>query len=232
MKASVGDFPGQACPLGLSPRFETAAEPPADLSSGLSLKAADGATRPLGDQVLLLVSRLDASEREKGHRELIEAMPKVSRAHPAAQLVLVGAGADLEPLRALARASAAAGSIFLPGRMVDDDLAAIYRAAYAYVMPSRQEGFGLAYLEAMNAAKPCLACRDDGGGEVVVDGETGVLIPRKFTPEELLAALEFLLADKARARRLGEAGWRRLVQHYSSAAHQQRVADAIRPLIS
>ena len=232
MRESVGDFAGEACPLGLSPQFVILPKAPAATPANLSLTAADGAERPLGDQALLLVSRLDASEREKGHRELIEAMPAALARHPNAQLVLVGAGTDLEPLRALAAGSPAAGAIFLPGRMVAEELARIYSAAYAYVMPSRQEGFGLAYLEAMNFAKPCLACRDDGGGEVVVDGETGVLIPRKFTPGELTGALHLLLDDRARARRLGEAGWRRLVENYTSAAHQKRVYDAVRPLVT
>ena len=180
---------------------------------------------------LLLVSRLDATEREKGHRELIAVLPRLLERFPAAQLVMVGAGSDLEPLRETARASSAAANIFLPGRMVEGGLEAIYRKAFAYVMPSRQEGFGLVYLEAMNYARPCLACHDDGGADVVVDGETGVLAPREFTDDELLEGLSSLLVDRARARRYGEAGWRRLVARFTASAHQDRVAQLIRPLL-
>lgn len=232
MKQSVGEFPGAACPLGLSPQFQLQSAPPDRRGETIRLEAADGEARPLKDQVLLLVSRLDATEREKGHRELLSVFPRLSKAFPGAQLVFVGAGSDLEPLRDLSRASPAAKNIFLPGRLVDDALQALYRQAFAYVMPSRQEGFGLAYLEAMNYAKPCLACRDDGGGEVVVDGETGVLVPRHFTEDELFAALQTLLGDPVRARKLGVAGQRRLAENYTSEAHQARVAALIRPLLT
>jgi len=232
MQHSVGAFPGAACPLGLSPQFKLQSGAAPGSGETILLEAADGAVRPLGDQVLLLVSRLDASEREKGHRELLSVFPRLASAFPGVQLVFVGAGSDLEPLRELARATAAADRIFLPGRLVEDELQAIYRQGFAYVMPSRQEGFGLAYLEAMNFAKPCLACRDDGGGEVVVDGQTGVLIPRQFSEDELFSALSVLLADPVRAQKLGEGGRSRLAEHYTSEAHQARVMALVRPLLT
>ena len=231
MAGYVPVFKGAACPLGLPPQFEVPALPPPPSGEAMTMQAADGADRPLGDSVLLLVSRLDATEREKGHRELIAVLPRLLERFPAAQLVMVGAGSDLEPLRETARASSAAANIFLPGRMVEGGLEAIYRKAFAYVMPSRQEGFGLVYLEAMNYARPCLACHDDGGADVVVDGETGVLAPREFTDDELLEGLSSLLVDRARARRYGEAGWRRLVARFTASAHQDRVAQLIRPLL-
>ncbi len=232
MGGFVGTFAGRACPLGLPPQFEVQPAPPVAPAASLSFTAVDGEVRRMGSRVLVLVSRMDASEREKGHRELLGVFPRLLSAFPDAQLVLVGSGSDLEPLREAARASSAATGIFLPGRMDAQDLEELYRAAYAYVMPSRQEGFGLAYLEAMNFAKPCLACRDDGGGEVVVDQETGLLIPRAFTEDELFSALQTLLADPARAREFGEAGWRRLISQYTSAAHQHRVEALIRPLLA
>lgn len=231
MAAYAPRFNGAACPLGLPPQFEMTAAPPPPSTAEIEMAAADGQVRRLGEQVLLLVARMDATEKEKGHRELIAALPSLNGKHPGAQLVFVGAGTDLEPLRTEAAASASAANIFLPGRMEAAQLERLYARAYAYVMPSRQEGFGLVYLEAMNYAKPCLACRDDGGGEVVIDGETGVLVDRQFSGSQLLDALDRLLVDPARARSYGEAGWRRLSAHYTSAAHQKRVADLLRPLV-
>ncbi len=224
-------FNGAACPLGLPPQFEIQPAPPPTSTEPIVLEAADGVSRALGDKVLLLVSRLDATEREKGHRELLSVFPRVLKAFPNAQLVFVGAGSDLEPLKTIARASGLGASVFLPGRLLAGALEAMYHKAFAYVMPSRQEGFGLVYLEAMNYAKPCLACHDDGGADVVADGETGVLVAHDIDEAELLRALTGLLADPARARRLGEAGWRRLLDQFTSAAHQARVTGLIRPLL-
>lgn len=232
MAAHVPAFQGVACPLGLAPQFAQTPAPPPLGPTALTLEAADGTRRPLTDRLLLLVSRMDATEREKGHRELLAAMPALVERFPDAQLALVGGGSDLAELRALAAASSVAGAIFLPGALPDETLEALYRQAYAFTMPSRQEGFGLAYLEAMNQAKPCLACRDDGGAEVVADGETGLLVGQPIDPAELLAALTTLLSDPARARRWGEAGWRRLNEHFTTGAHQARVKALIGPLLT
>ncbi|MFZ5669640.1 MAG: glycosyltransferase family 4 protein [Pseudomonadota bacterium] len=232
MRAHVGRFRGVACPLGLPPQFEVTGSPPAPGGGVVKLAAADGVTRALGDQVLLLVGRMDAGEQEKGHRELLDAMPDLLARRPGAQLVFAGGGSDLAGLRREAAASPAAASIFLTGLAPKELLETLYRKAFAFVMPSRQEGFGLVYLEAMNYAKPCLACREDGGADVVADGETGVLVSPAVERGELVGALDGLLGDPDRARRLGEAGWRRLVREFSSSAHQERVAGFVRPLLA
>ncbi len=232
MEARLGRFKGAACPLGLPQQFVTASAPTPPSDELLELRAADGAARPIGDRMMLLVARMDAGEREKGHRELIAVWPAIRAGSPTAQLVLAGGGSDLAELRARARETTAADSIFLPGYVEKPVLEALYRKAYAFVMPSRQEGFGLAYLEAMNLSRPCVACRDDGGAEVVVDGETGLLVDQPIDLGQLRETLLRLLADPDLARRLGEAGWRRVTQHFTGAAHQARVADLIRPLLA
>jgi phosphatidylinositol alpha-1,6-mannosyltransferase len=231
MRGAVARFRGVACPLGLPPQFEVARTRPKPSTEAVSFQAADGCTRPLGQQAILLVARMDAGEREKGHRELLTAMPTLLERHPDAQLVFVGDGSDLADLSALAAASTAAKSIFLTGRLPDALLTTIYGRAAVFAMPSRQEGFGLVYLEAMNHAKPCIACRDDGGSDVVVDGETGLLVSQAFDTAELVGALDRLLGDPALAAKLGEGGWRRLVNEFTAAAHQERLGGFIRPLM-
>lgn len=231
MRSGLGRFRGAACPLGLPPQHAVPAAPPQPSGADISLEAADGVCRPLGPRMLLLVARMDAAEREKGHRELMQAMPEIIARHPGAQLVFAGSGSDLADLRSLAASSPAASSLFLTGRASDDLLKALYGVAYAFAMPSRQEGFGLVFLEAMSYAKPCIACRDDGASDVVVDGETGILVSRGVEQAELVAALDRLLGDPALARRFGEAGWKRLRDHFSSAAHQARVSGFVGPLL-
>jgi len=153
MQAIMPPFRGVSCPLGLPPQFALTPAPPVQSDADLRLEAADGVVRSLGSRALLLVGRMDAGEREKGHREMMEAMPALADRFPEVQLVLAGGGSDLEPLRSLARLSPSASRIFLTGRVSDEALEALYRRAYAFAMPSRQEGFGLTYLEAMNQAR-------------------------------------------------------------------------------
>jgi len=93
-------------------------------------------------------------------------------------------------------------------------------------MPSRGEGFGLVYLEAMRAGIPCVAARGGAAEEVVVDGETGLLID-PASPEELAAALARLLADPGLRARMGEAGQRRWRRNFSAARYRARLAPLL-----
>lgn len=227
MRRTFNGFTGQACPLGLPPQFILTPSPPPRCAKRPVLRAADGTERAISDRTMLLVGRMDPAEQEKGHRELISLWPRVCREVADADLVFVGGGGDAQALAQIAASSPAAGRIFLPGRVDDHQLSELYAAAYAYVMPSRQEGFGLVYLEAMNHALPCLACQEDGAADVVVDGETGLLVKQPIDEDELTAAVVYLLSDPTRARELGKAGWRRLNDHFTAEAHRSRVETAL-----
>jgi glycosyltransferase involved in cell wall biosynthesis len=89
---------------------------------------------------------------------------------------------------------------------------AIERSAIV-VVPSMGEGFGMVALEAMERSRPVIAAAIGGLGELVRDGETGVLVPPAEV-EPLTAAIELLAGDPELARRLGEAGRRRALSHF------------------
>jgi glycosyltransferase involved in cell wall biosynthesis len=84
----------------------------------------------------------------------------------------------------------------------------------AFAMPSIWEGFGIVLLEAMAAGKPVVASRVATIPEVVVDGETGLLVPAGEAAA-LAEALASLALDPDLARRMGEAGRARLQRHFS-----------------
>ncbi|QYJ00064.1 glycosyltransferase family 4 protein [Thalassovita mediterranea] len=232
MRETIDGFNGINCPLGLPPHFALTPAPPARNTETLTLRAADGTERKIGKRAMLLVARMDAGEQEKGHRELIAAMPDILERVQAAELIFVGGGSDSAAIAEIAAASSAAAHIYLTGHISSAELAKLYSAAYAYTMPSRQEGFGLVYLEAMNYALPCLACHDDGAADVVADGKTGVLISQPIDQQELTDAAVALLSNPARAKSLGEAGWRRLNDQFTAAAHQARLQAALDPLFA
>ena len=89
-------------------------------------------------------------------------------------------------------------------------------------MPSRGEGFGLVYLEAMRAARPCIAARNGAATEIVVDGETGLLVD-PLDPGEIAAAIGRLLGFPELARRLGQAGRRRYEQSFTLRNYRERL---------
>lgn len=178
---------------------------------------------PVGAPILLHVGRLAPV---KGQRELIEALPRLG--HDAAVAVLVGkdletAGAYERELESLAAAVGVRDRVVLAGYR--SDVAALLAAADVFVLPSRVEGLPLTVLEAMAAARPVVATRVGGTPEAVVDGETGLLVPPGDV-EALAAALDSLLGDSDLARRLGEAGRRRVEERFTSAAMNEQVLDS------
>ncbi|ETX05436.1 MAG: hypothetical protein ETSY2_22920 [Candidatus Entotheonella gemina] len=229
MRAHLPPFRGAACPLGLSPSFTATATPTPD--GPLVFEAADGTSTLLGPHCLLIAARMDAREGEKGHRELIRILPAVKRDVPDVQLVCAGPGDDRHALQQLARHHGVADAVFFPGYVPLGTLQALYRHCYALVMPSRQEGFGLAYLEAMQHAKPCVGCFHQGAEDIIAHGETGLLVHDPADAPSLLGALNTLLQDRTYAQWLGQNGYKRLQREFTARHYQARLKAHITGLL-
>lgn len=161
------------------------------------------------DLTVLVVGRLAATERYKGHEQLIRAWPHVLARVPSARLVIVGDGDDAPRLTRLAAETNAAGTVRFAGFLTRPELEAEYGRAAMFALPSRREGFGLVYLEAMAHGLACLGSVHDAASEVIDSGQTGVLVD----PDDLGSlgrTMADLLESPARRRELGEAGRRRV----------------------
>lgn len=198
------------CPLAL----------PGSTAAGVSTTARD--SRP----TVLVVGRISRSERYKGHEPLIAAWPAIEAAVPGARLVIAGGGDDLERLRALAAKTSPAG-IELTGFLSRAALEGRYAAASVFALPSRGEGFGVVYLEAMAAGLPCVGSVHDAASEVIVNGETGVLVDPD-NREQLASSISALLADSNRAREMGDAGRTRLMHTFSYEQFRERLISLLR----
>ncbi len=235
MRAHLPPFRGAACPLGLSPSFTGTATAPvanAALRDGpLTFEAADGSTAILGPHCLLIAARMDTREGEKGHRELIRVFPALKRYVPDVQLVCAGPGDDGPALKQLARHHGVAASVLFPGYVPLATLQALYQHCYALVMPSQQEGFGLAYLEAMQYAKPCVGCFNQGAEDVIAHGETGLLVHDPADTPSLLGVLKALLEDHTYAQWLGQNGYKRLQREFTAHQYQARLKAHIAGLL-
>ena len=231
MREAVSRFHGVACPLGLSPAFKLNERPPEPNGETMQLEAVDGERRALGGRVLLLVGRMYSIEGMKGHRELIRILPALEARFPGVQLVFPGTGDDRPRIAQLARDTGVASSVFIPGHVPAEVLDRLYRLCYGFVMPSRQEGFGLVYLEAMNWAKPCVGCFDDGAEDVIVHRETGLLLRDPRDPQELELVLGALLEDPERARGFGRRGFERLRTNFTAEAFRERFKACFTPLL-
>jgi phosphatidylinositol alpha-1,6-mannosyltransferase len=182
------------CPLAL-PEAETAT-------------ASDSDAPALRPRTVLIVGRMLTTERYKGHDQLIEAWPTVTAQIPDAQLVLVGDGDDLPRLQARTASMGLEASVIFPGFVTPETLSAFYRSADIFAMPSRGEGLGLVYLEAMANRLPCIGSIHDAAREVIDEGITGFLVDQGNVPD-LAGRIVQLLRDQELRRRMGDQGYRR-----------------------
>ena len=171
------------------------------IPSGVDLPAAVG--EEADPPEVLYAGRLSP---EKGVLELVEATRG---------LLLVTAGDG--PLRS--RVPGARG--FVP----HDELQSLYARAAVVACPSRREGFGVACLEAMAHGRPVVATGVGGLRDLVVDGETGIVVPPR-DPAALRSALERLLGDRSLRRRLGAAGRERARERFSWATMTDATLEA------
>lgn len=159
---------------------------------------------------LLFVGRLRI---RKGVEVLLEALRELRRRGPGAVLRIAGDG---EHRGRLERRSAELGlgpAVVFLGACDAARVRALLRGAAALVVPSTYEGMPLVVLEAMESGVPVVASRVSGIPEVVVDGETGWLVPPE-DPEALARTLEAVLTDREEARRRGAAGRGRVEERY------------------
>jgi phosphatidylinositol alpha-1,6-mannosyltransferase len=168
------------------------------------------------------IGRMDCRERYKGFEELIRIWPRVERAHPGYRLVVIGDGSDQPRLKSLAT-ELQARVTFTGG--IDDDLRdCLLRKCAALCLPSRGEGFGLVYLEAMRLGKPVLAGSTDAGKEVVADGQSGRAVSGQ-DPDELLAGVLDVLGERGRV--MGLAGRQRYLEHFSYSRFYERFTEQL-----
>lgn len=168
---------------------------------------------------LLVVGRL---VRQKGVDLILEAMARTSIP---LDLTVVGDGGARAALEAQAAALGLQTRVRFAGWLERTALPDAYRAADLFVFPSRDEGMPNVVLEAMASGLPVAATDIAGNRDLVVDGETGFLLPVDDVAA-LAAALERLAADPDLRRRMGAAGRARAVERFSWAA----VATAYRAL--
>jgi phosphatidylinositol alpha-1,6-mannosyltransferase len=183
-------------------------------------------TEPVKGQRVLVVGRMEALEAYKGHHELLSAWPYVLSIVPNARLEIVGKGSLVPKLKKLASNLGIEHAVEFKGFVSETELAELYRQATAFALPSRGEGFGLVYIEAMKNGLPVIASIHDAGSEIVVNGETGILVDLD-APGCLGEAIVRILSEPLLAAQLGAAGKRRFERHFTSEAFEQRLLSEL-----
>lgn len=173
-----------------------------------------------------LMAMVATFKRQKGHVHLIEAMAQIRPSHPDARVILVGDGELRDNMMALVQEAGLSDAIrFLGSRR---DVADLLAASDCFVLPSLWEGLPIALLEAMASELPCIATHVSGTEQVVVPGVTGLLVPPGDS-RAFAKAIEDMLSDRSRARRMGAAGRSRVESEFSA---ERQAGDHVRRFVA
>jgi glycosyltransferase involved in cell wall biosynthesis len=153
---------------------------------------------------LVTVARLSP---EKGLDTLLHAMAEAVRAEPGIHLEIAGDGPLRSELEQLAKNLGLDRHVRFLGEV--RDIAALLSRASLFVLPSNSEGISLTLLEAMARGLPIVTTKVGGNVEVVIHGETGLLVP-PASPPALAGAILKILGDSSKSQLMGRAGRRRV----------------------
>jgi glycosyltransferase involved in cell wall biosynthesis len=160
-----------------------------------------------------LVGNVAALVPHKGQRHLVEAAALVVREVPDARFVIAGEGELRPALERQIKERRLEKHVLLAG--FRPDVLSLHKAFDVFVMSSVTEGLGTSLLDAMACARPIVATAVGGIPEVVVDGETGFLVPPRDA-EAMAGAIVRLLTNEALRRRIGDAGLARVRNRFSA----------------
>ena len=147
----------------------------------------------------------------KGHRYLIAAVPSIIQVCPSAKFLLIGRGDQEIDLKEQVKKLGVDRYVYFLG--LRQDIGRLLSCMDIFVLPSLSEGLSMATLEAMASGKPVVATRVGGNPELVVEGETGMLVPSEDS-EALAQKIIMLLLDSTRAQALGQMGRARVEERF------------------
>jgi glycosyltransferase involved in cell wall biosynthesis len=163
----------------------------------------------------------------KGQDLIIRAVASLTSEFPAISLEIIGEGPERSRLENLASTLGIAERVRFFGRQSRQEVAAAMRRCTVFALPSRYEGLGCVYLEAMSTGKPVIGCRGQGIAEIVQQGSNGFLVGPD-NDKELNLALAMLLRDENRRRNLGGAARDTIVERYTLSQQAENLARIYR----
>jgi glycosyltransferase involved in cell wall biosynthesis len=182
--------------------------------------------------VILTVCRLADTECYKGYDQIIKAMPEIARAVPNARYLLVGKGPDRPRIEKLIAEAGVQDAVILAGFIPDEELAEHYNLCDIFAMPSRAEGFGIVYLEALASGKPVLAGNKDGSRDALGGGELGLLVDPDDTAEIASEIIRVLRREHRRQEIFNpELLRRRVIELFGFEAFKHAVAGLLGPFL-
>jgi teichuronic acid biosynthesis glycosyltransferase TuaC len=167
----------------------------------------------------------------KGHELVLRALATVLPRHPHLLIEIIGDGPERNRLVKLAADLNLSERVRFLGRRTRKQVADAMRRSVLFVLPSRYEGLGCVYLEAMSTEKPVIACHGQGIDEIIRHGSNGWLI-EPGNLQELIEALSELIQNKQLRRQLGGAARQTILQRFTSSHQASQLAAVYRECVA
>ncbi len=163
----------------------------------------------------------------KGHQYLLRAIARLKQKYPTLTCQIIGDGPELYRLAALSDQLGISGRLRFLGRQSRRAVAETLRQCNVFALPSRYEGLGCVYLEAMSSEKPVIGCRGQGIEEIIHHGDNGWLIAPEDV-EELSSALSTLLENATLRKRIGSMARRTVLERLTLSHQAERLTQIYR----
>ena len=173
-----------------------------------------------GQPVLLTVARIFDTERCKGYDKVIRSLPELIKTYPAIRYLLAGAydAAEKQRLDELIGQLGLKDTVIFTGFIADEELPALYKLATIFVMPSKKEGFGIVFTEAMFYGVPVIAGNKDGSVDALCNGELGLMVdPDNIS--EIIAAISKVLDS----REAYLPDYNKLMRHFGYTVYKEKL---------
>jgi glycosyltransferase involved in cell wall biosynthesis len=179
---------------------------------GSDLPAPAAAGRRESSPTLVTVAHLVARKR---HGDVLRAVAVLSARHPSLRYAIVGDGPEHVALQGLAVRLGIAGRVDFLGQLAPEQALERARRCTLFVMPSTEEAFGTAYIEAMAGGVPAIGCRGEPGPEEIAAAGDGMILVPPGDIERLSQRIDELLSDPQRLREAGQRARQTVSEHFT-----------------
>jgi phosphatidylinositol alpha-1,6-mannosyltransferase len=179
-----------------------------------------------GRKVIMTLARLSSFERYKGIDEVLEVLPGLVREEPTLTYLIAGDGDDRDRLERKCVELGVRDHVVFTGFVREHEKADYFRAADAFVMPGRGEGFGFVFLEALACGIPVVGSQVDGSREALRDGELGQLVDPSDPASVAAGILKALAQPREVPPGLSYFAWPRFRDRVAGAVQSLQLASA------
>lgn len=182
---------------------------------------------PIDPEILIVGTLL----RSKGHELVLRALGKLRASFPQLRCRIIGEGPDRARFEALVRELGTGRRVQFVGRRSRMEVAEAMQRCSVFVLPSRNEGLGCVYLEAMSCGKPVIGCHGQGIDEVIEHRRNGWLVPAQGL-EELVQGLSALLSSPDLCTRIGATARQTILERFTLSYQAQHLVRIYRQAVA